>query len=299
MSTMEKYSNAMWAQILGSFKAKELAEYRRQFNVFDTSKNGKIEAAELGALVKSLGMHMSDEDIVDMVKVCDFDQSGTIAFNEFLQMVFAVNFGEGHAQFAEIYKKATGADHTPWEKMPLTYSHEEVEAILKEFTWFNEAEANAKTSEPETGDYPRFVWTEELYGVGYPHIDAQHQKLFQIVDDLETILRKGGNDDQVANALDELLAYADYHFTSEEVEMEKYDYPLKGAHGKIHQAFKEKMIAAVNDLKFKLAENVEDLVDRRVIWETIYFLRNWLINHIQKEDTAFGKYCKEAREKLS
>ncbi|GEM_PF-1198389 len=298
MSTMNKYSNAMWAQILGSFTAKDIAEYRRQFNLFDDNKNGHIEPDELKKLAKSLDMKLSDEEIMEMVKVCDFDNNGTIEFDEFLQMVFAINFGEGLGQFAEIYRKATGAEPVTWQKPELTYTPEEIEATLKQFAWFSEAEAQARETQPEVGEYPRFVWTAELHGVGYAHIDEEHKKLFQIVDDLETMLRQNGTETQLADALDGLLAYTDYHFKSEQAEMVKYNYPQKEAHAKIHQAFTQKMIDAVNDLKVKLTQNKEDVFDKKVIWETIYFLRNWLVNHIEKEDTVFGKYCTEAKAKL-
>jgi hypothetical protein len=44
---------------------------------FDVNKSGHLEADKLKALAKSLGMKVSEEEIIELVKICDFDKSGT------------------------------------------------------------------------------------------------------------------------------------------------------------------------------------------------------------------------------
>ncbi|MFZ4525687.1 MAG: bacteriohemerythrin [Chlorobium sp.] len=288
---MEKYSDALWAQILGSFSAKQIAEFRKQFNVFDEDKDGHIEHAELKKLVSSLKMNVSDAEISEMTSQCDFDNSGTIEFDEFLQMVFALHFGEGSKSFAQIYAKTTGSEVEAWKKPELTYSETEVNDILAQFAWFKESEENAKKTNPEDGEYPKFVWSDELYGVKFPLIDEEHKRLFGILERLENILREKGSNEELAHELDELLAYTDYHFKSEEEVMTKYKFPQQAEHMKIHQAFTEKMMGLVFDFKKTVLYDVDDIYeDKKFTWETIFFIRTWLVEHIQKQDTEFGKH---------
>ncbi|KAI9009657.1 calmodulin mutant SYNCAM15, partial [Gaertneriomyces semiglobifer] len=56
------------------------------FNLFDRDKSGAIDLHELGAVIQSLGMHATEAELRAMIANVDFDNTGTVEFDEFLQM---------------------------------------------------------------------------------------------------------------------------------------------------------------------------------------------------------------------
>ncbi|KAJ2817468.1 hypothetical protein GGI24_005388 [Coemansia furcata] len=64
-----------------------IAEYREAFDQLDKDGDGKITAADLKAMLKSVGQNPSDEDIQDMFKELDEDGCGTMDFEEFLAQI--------------------------------------------------------------------------------------------------------------------------------------------------------------------------------------------------------------------
>ena len=70
---------------------KEFQALRDQFNSIDTNLSGTIEAAELkAALKKSPDSHLTDAQIDEIVKQCDYDENGLINYHEFIAATFPV-----------------------------------------------------------------------------------------------------------------------------------------------------------------------------------------------------------------
>lgn len=65
----------------------EKAHYRSAFAVFDKNGDGEISAAELGAVMRSLGLQPTDRELDDMVHEVDTDNTGTIDIEEFLALM--------------------------------------------------------------------------------------------------------------------------------------------------------------------------------------------------------------------
>ncbi|KAL9657467.1 hypothetical protein ABK040_016734 [Willaertia magna] len=65
----------------------ELQRYREIFGLVDTDGGGSIERDELGTLMRTLGLKPSDEEIDEMMKEADIDNSGDIDFNEFVAVM--------------------------------------------------------------------------------------------------------------------------------------------------------------------------------------------------------------------
>ncbi|KAF8652900.1 hypothetical protein AX16_004088 [Volvariella volvacea WC 439] len=65
----------------------ELRDYEEVFKTFDTSGDGAITVVELEAALRSLGQNPTREEVRTMISGFDEDGSGTIDFNEFLQLV--------------------------------------------------------------------------------------------------------------------------------------------------------------------------------------------------------------------
>ncbi|KAI0159261.1 hypothetical protein BJ166DRAFT_593454 [Pestalotiopsis sp. NC0098] len=65
----------------------QIEQFKLAFDLFDKDKTGDITAAELGEVMRELGLSPSDAELKDMVDEVDVDQNGSIDFNEFLTMM--------------------------------------------------------------------------------------------------------------------------------------------------------------------------------------------------------------------
>ncbi|CAF3945603.1 unnamed protein product [Rotaria sp. Silwood2] len=65
----------------------ELAELREAFRVFDQNGDGSITLSELRIVLDQMGLDPTEEELQDMIREVDEDQSGTISFVEFVDMV--------------------------------------------------------------------------------------------------------------------------------------------------------------------------------------------------------------------
>ncbi|XP_011427026.1 calmodulin-A-like [Crassostrea angulata] len=65
----------------------QVAEFREAFNLFDKDGDGSITTMELGTVMRSLGQNPTEGELQDMINEVDYDESGTIDFDEFLQMM--------------------------------------------------------------------------------------------------------------------------------------------------------------------------------------------------------------------
>ena len=67
----------------------EIEEIREAFNLFDTDGSGTIDPKELKAAMQSLGFEAKNATIYQMIGDIDKDGSGSIDFEEFLDMMTA------------------------------------------------------------------------------------------------------------------------------------------------------------------------------------------------------------------
>ncbi|PKU85195.1 neo-calmodulin-like [Dendrobium catenatum] len=66
------------------------AEFREAFNHFDKDGDGSITAEELGIVMRSLGINPTVMELQDMISKVDADNSGTIDFEEFLNLMKSI-----------------------------------------------------------------------------------------------------------------------------------------------------------------------------------------------------------------
>jgi hemerythrin len=79
-------------------------------------------------------------------------------------------------------------------------------------------------------------WSQDL-SVGVTSLDAQHQRLFQMFDDLNEALLAGKGREAIGGIIDGLIAYAQEHFVREEKLFAQTDYRDAAAHKLEHDAF--------------------------------------------------------------
>ena len=76
---------------LGTMVSKDdLGSLREKFDELDTNKNGQLDAEELHAVFKGMGKQISVGTISNMLRLADDDNSGSISFEEFSQIIQAI-----------------------------------------------------------------------------------------------------------------------------------------------------------------------------------------------------------------
>ncbi len=108
------------------------------------------------------------------------------------------------------------------------------------------------------------VWTP-AFEVGIPIIDEQHRRLVGIANAVSQLTGQGV---AFERALEDMMAYTQYHFALEERLMRAASYPGLEAHRREHEA---------------LADHVGGLWRRRTVLvqtEVLELLTAWLVNHI-------------------
>ena len=129
---------------------------------------------------------------------------------------------------------------------------------------------------------PIFTWSDS-YSVGAPGIDAQHKKLFDMINNLHEAMGQGKGKEALGKILDGLMDYTRVHFSDEEKMLEKVNYPDLPIQRAQHAAFVQKISELQKDYKSgKITMTLP----------TMEFLKDWLLNHILKVDKKYQSYIK-------
>jgi hemerythrin-like metal-binding protein len=123
------------------------------------------------------------------------------------------------------------------------------------------------------------TWTEDI-SVN-EEIDAQHRRLFDIVNELHTSVTAGAERSAIAKVFNELVDYTIEHFQTEERYFLSLAYPDSKAHTKEHNDLTEE----VARLEGQFAAG--DLV---ISFELLDFLYDWLMKHTSDSDMKFKSF---------
>ncbi|MDT8316429.1 MAG: bacteriohemerythrin [bacterium] len=129
---------------------------------------------------------------------------------------------------------------------------------------------------------PLIEWTEE-FSVGIEEIDNQHQKWISIVNELHDSIIKTRGISALKELIREMEEYTDLHFSTEEEMLEKAEWPELDRHKRIHFSFKQQVMQLKRDIY------AGELVLRSQVMSVI---KNWLVEHILKEDREYSKFIK-------
>jgi hemerythrin len=120
--------------------------------------------------------------------------------------------------------------------------------------------------------------------VGVQTIDGQHKVLFEIINELHAAMLKGQAQSLTGPMLRKLLDYTRTHFSAEEAMMAGVKYPRLADHKVKHRD----LVKQVEEyaVRFEKGEITLNL-------HLLNFLRDWLMNHIQKVDKDYGPWLNE------
>jgi len=128
----------------------------------------------------------------------------------------------------------------------------------------------------------RFQW-DSSYEVGHARIDHEHQGLLALINEVLGLKNQPERVNALPAILDQLLQYADQHFTAEEALMTEHRVSVRHARG--HREAHRGFVAEVRAIR-RLP------VDPERVQRTGEFLKGWLLGHILSYDKALVRELK-------
>ncbi len=128
---------------------------------------------------------------------------------------------------------------------------------------------------------PFFTWKPE-FALGMPGIDAEHERFFEIVNELHEAIRDGDGDLQLGATHRRLMDYAIFHFSSEEAALRKVAYPRLDAHHREHEWF----LGEVGKIRSQR---------RDAAIAALSLARDWLLQHILGTDKRCADWLRAPR----
>ena len=125
------------------------------------------------------------------------------------------------------------------------------------------------------------VTWDASYSVNVKRCDADHQKLFYLINTLHEAMKSGQGRTIIAGIVHELEGYTQTHFLAEEALLQRAQHPNLNDHRLQHQEF----VAQVKQFR--------DDLDARGTANSIAvlaFLKDWLANHIKQADKRYSEY---------
>jgi len=131
----------------------------------------------------------------------------------------------------------------------------------------------------------RITWDESL-SVGVEAIDEQHRRWIDNYNRVAVAIESHAGPAPVTTTLAFLIDYTQTHFDTEKRFMTETKYPGMADHLAKHDELSRTVSNLVADY-----EEEQETATLQTAVETL--LGNWLIDHIESTDQAFGAYVKE------
>lgn len=124
-----------------------------------------------------------------------------------------------------------------------------------------------------------FANWDQSYSVQVQRLDAEHQQLFAIINQLYEAMKAGRGSQALQDVLQKLLRYTEQHFSGEEALLRQANYPELDAHVAKHREF----TGRIRDFSKQYASGAVALSV-----EILDFLKNWLSQHIMATDHKYS-----------
>jgi hemerythrin-like metal-binding protein len=124
-------------------------------------------------------------------------------------------------------------------------------------------------------------WSEDLT-VGVAVVDADHRKLFDLVNYLYDSMVAGKSKPEIEDFINSLIIYTKQHFSREEAFFEETGYPDRAAHKREHDELLAQILHARDDFKTG--------TPAKASLEMIGFVNKWMIGHIKSSDLRYAPH---------
>jgi hemerythrin len=122
-------------------------------------------------------------------------------------------------------------------------------------------------------------WKDE-FSVNIKEIDDQHKQFIEILNKLYDALEKLKIKSELGKILNELIEYAELHFSTEENYFDQCHYENSDEHKEEHRKIKEKLADFKKQYQDEKIEITSDFVD---------FVEDWLVDHLESQDQKYVK----------
>lgn len=136
------------------------------------------------------------------------------------------------------------------------------------------------------------IWDESLC-LGHPVLDADHKKLFEIINQFEEHSRDWSQPKLMHETLKSLLMYAYEHFGREQRVQTEIRYP----YAEIHKAQHAGLLQQVEALAKGLFVTKEVPITAESLDYMNRFLRLWLTDHVRQFDMTMKPYIEKASQR--
>lgn len=160
----------------------------------------------------------------------------------------------------------------------VSLSSEEAKMLSSQFKVTHE-------STNETLKDDEVVRWSDAFRVGITEVDNQHLGLFNSMNKLYQAIVNEMHVDQVQQRLNELVLLAKKHLDDEEALMQRAGYTDFNAHKQVHV----KLLTDMDNLLKRFANKEEGIE-----MELLFFLKNWLVDHIFRVDKRYAPQLKAA-----
>ena len=116
-------------------------------------------------------------------------------------------------------------------------------------------------------------------------MNAEHTLQLTLLDTLEQAIAESQPPAKISSLLDQFVEYTFVHFISEQVLMQRMDYPGFQAHKQTH----DELLREVREAQAEAGATPPNA-------ELVTRLRAWLIVHIEGMDRAFGDFLEKKGE---
>jgi len=128
----------------------------------------------------------------------------------------------------------------------------------------------------------------QLFRIGIPIIDNQHEAYLDLLDDLFTASQETPVDRiKVENAIKSAFAYGMEHFDAEEMLMQSIHYPGLPSHRTKHNEFREEVE--------RIAFSSQFLNDNDLLKEVTTWMLEWFCDQTQVYDRALVEFMKKRK----
>lgn len=125
-----------------------------------------------------------------------------------------------------------------------------------------------------------FLSWHERYSVGHAELDAQHKKLFELVNHFDDVIKMGMSE-ELGLILGDIIHGTVDHFAFEEDLLRQVGFSKLAQHERMHA----ELLGQVKDMRERMKEGGH--VSSKAI---VRFLADWLTSHIMREDMDYKPY---------